>query len=185
MAHKWNQPVNRHVAHSVTCTLCGVFVERVFEGTRGVNYNTVAGGERVRGLAPKCPGKIAGAELALAADAINEDEQDEQLELSLESDVEPDHEQLSLEDALADDEDDDDDNADDEPADADEDETDDEMDETENDETARLAALCEKYEAMSRKQLDKIAAGKVKNYKRVSKASLALELAVQEMREQA
>jgi hypothetical protein len=161
MAHKWDQPVNRHVAHSVTCTLCGVFVERVFEGERGVNYNTPLGGERSRGLAPKCPGKITVTEedpnqlslLELADDAASE-------EAITETEDEPN------------DEDEDEDEAADARA--------DEIASLEDDEADDLATLVEKYEAMNRKALDKLAAGLVKNYKKLSKDALAFELAIKE-----
>lgn len=171
MAHKWDQPVNRHVAHSVTCTLCGVFVERVFEGKRGVNYNTPLGGERSRGLAPKCPGAITVTEedpnqtslfdtgnLALAADATPEEAitaTEEQRAAEAADDEETIVVDMTAGDPL-------------------------EQDDDEDDEPDALAVAVEKYEAMNRKALDKIAAGLVKNYKKLSKDALAFELAIKE-----
>jgi len=151
MAHKWDQPVNRHVEHSVTCTLCGVFVERVLEGNRGVNYNTVLGGERSRGLAPRCPGKIAVDEV--------DPNQTSLFDLTLAADVAPEQSETQTETEA-------------------EVEVDDETDDDENEGEDELAASCEKYEAMTRKELDKLAAGLVKNYKKLSKDALAFELAL-------
>lgn len=161
MAHKWNAPVNRHVQHAVTCQLCGVFVERVFEDKRGVNYNTVAGGARVRGLAPKCPGAIV---IAIVEEDPNQGSLFDVNELELAADAAP-------EEAPAEDE---------EPA--DEDEDGDEVvivrtDEEPVEDDDALTAHCAKYEGMTRKELDKLAAGRVKNYKKLTKDALALELA--------
>jgi hypothetical protein len=154
MAHKWNSPVNRHEAHAVTCQLCGVFVERVFEGTRGVNFNTVFGGERVRGLAPKCPGAINVDELELAADAAPE-------EALAGEDEEPADE--TTEEPEAEDEDDDEDE-------------DAELSDEQNALNVYIESLS-KHMAMNRKALDKLAAGKVKNYKKINKEALVEALA--------
>jgi hypothetical protein len=131
MAHKWNTPVKKNEAHAVTCQLCGVFVERVFEGERGVNFNTVLAGERVRGLAPKCTGKQS--DVALAADTA------------------PVVEDAKVETA---------------PEEA-----------PKADITTVLVESCEKYETMSTKELYRLAAGRVKNYKKMRKAELVFALA--------
>jgi hypothetical protein len=75
MAHKWDGKVNREVAHRVTCTLCGVLVERVTtEDGKWRNYHTPAGGERTGGLAPRCTGGSAvekpAAKQPAPADAV-------------------------------------------------------------------------------------------------------------------
>lgn len=58
MAHNWDLKPNRHSDHTVKCQLCLVVVERIIENGRGVNYHTLPGEERQRGLAPKCPGVV-------------------------------------------------------------------------------------------------------------------------------
>lgn len=74
MAHKWDGKVNREVEHRVTCTLCGVLVERVAgEGGKLRNYHTPAGGERTGGLAPRCTGGAVeqpAAKQLVPADAV-------------------------------------------------------------------------------------------------------------------
>lgn len=54
MSHKWNAKVDRTVAHEVTCTKCGVKVERVLVDGKFKNFHTPLNGEQTKGLAPKC-----------------------------------------------------------------------------------------------------------------------------------
>lgn len=54
MSHKWDGKVDRNVAHVVRCAKCGVTVERVEVDGKLKNYHTPLGGERTKGLAPKC-----------------------------------------------------------------------------------------------------------------------------------
>lgn len=54
MSHKWDSKVDRTAAHVVNCEKCGVQVERVEVDGKLKNFHTPQGGERTKGLAPKC-----------------------------------------------------------------------------------------------------------------------------------
>jgi hypothetical protein len=54
MSHKWDGKVVRNEPHNVRCLKCGVTVERVEVDGKLKNFHTPLGGERTKGLAPKC-----------------------------------------------------------------------------------------------------------------------------------
>lgn len=68
MPHSWDVRPDPNVPHVATCNICGVVVERELTagGDRGVNYYTLPGHDRMRGLAPKCVGTFT-----VVADAID------------------------------------------------------------------------------------------------------------------
>lgn len=54
MSHKWDAKVKRDEEHVVHCEKCGVTVERVLVDGKFKNFHTPDGGERTKGVAPKC-----------------------------------------------------------------------------------------------------------------------------------
>lgn len=54
MSHKWDGKVVRNEPHVVHCLKCGVTVERAEVDGKLKNFHTPLGGEKIKGLAPKC-----------------------------------------------------------------------------------------------------------------------------------
>jgi hypothetical protein len=62
MSHKWDAKVKRDEEHVVHCEKCNVTVERVLVDGKMKNFHTPDGGERSKGVAPKCE-IVAGNEV--------------------------------------------------------------------------------------------------------------------------
>jgi hypothetical protein len=74
MAHTWNVKPDPKVAHVVTCTTCNVTVWRIFENGKWSNSHEFPGGERKRGLAPRCIGPSEEAEIKISNDRNSDTE---------------------------------------------------------------------------------------------------------------